>query len=162
MMNKKRKLYCSQEDLLCWFLDEPVNSSLHWAVFRLEQHAWDAAKLWDKQCKTEKYQDYTNRETWAVCLHLNNNQWMRAYSLSMWEEIKDDGTKTQRPDLIGLFEAALESWITQIVNNYWDEDEETEHEWGYGAKADTKSMIMDVGSFWRVNWAEVAEDQMAT
>ena len=81
----------------------------------------------------EEYNGWTNRETWATALHIDNEQGLQEHAIKLGK-IKN---QTQR----GLADA-LESWL----NGYFDRN------W---VKA--RSMREDIGSLYRVNWWELAE-----
>ena len=91
------------------------------------------------QC--EEYNGWTNRETWAVNLHLSNKQ--------DWYQGAIDKVAAQ------LHIAADTSpvYMGDVLREYWDTDifcdPDLELEWEV-------MVLRDVGSEWRVNWTEIA------
>lgn len=81
----------------------------------------------------EEYNGWTNRETWATALHLNNDQDTYEHAKSMADEYTDDKS--------GLADA-LEKYVTELLDADWD---------------GVKPMRYDIGSLWRVNWMEIAD-----
>lgn len=82
----------------------------------------------------DTYQGWTNRETWAAVLHLNNDQGMQ----EMARERLAESDEISHPRVMqGLVEELIED---------------------FAAEVDGIAMMRDeIGSMWRVNWAEVAE-----
>ena len=96
----------------------------------------------------ETYNGWTNRETWAVALHINNDQgWqesvheairedMRTDSEDFWNNVPDNATAARKAGEIikDLVEEALEDIYTD---------------------AEYRRVRDDIGSLWRVNWTEL-------
>ena len=82
---------------------------------------------------TEEYNGWSNRETWATALHLNNDQDSYYHAKSMAEGYADDKSG---------FADALEEYVTELLDADWD---------------GVRYMRLDIGSLWRVNWREVAD-----
>jgi hypothetical protein len=80
----------------------------------------------------ETYNGWTNRETWATALHIDNEQRLQAKVLEL---AKENQTQRELAD-------AIESWI----DDYFDEN------W-----VQARTMREDIGSLYRVNWWEIAE-----
>ena len=95
----------------------------------------------------DEYHGWVNRETWAAALHLSNDEWLyntactiaRAAD-SRWEA-GDNLSDWVENDLIG-----------PVLNP-------TPGDYTYGPdhQALARNMISDVGSFWRVEWPDVAD-----
>jgi len=86
----------------------------------------------------EEYNGWTNRETWATALHLNNDQGLyetvRDWAVSNWEE--------QESEAVTVLSESIEDFVTELVESDWD---------------GVKFMRSDIGSLYRVNWREIAE-----
>ena len=99
------------------------------------------ARLVPLSTQCEEYNGWTNRETWAVNLHLSNKQ--------DWYQGAIDKVAAQ------LHIAADTSpvYMGDVLREYWDTDifcdPDLELEWEV-------MVLRDVGSEWRVNWTEIA------
>jgi hypothetical protein len=86
----------------------------------------------------EEYNGWTNRETWATVLHLNNEQGLyetvRDWAVSNWEEDESEA--------VTVLSESIEDFVTELVESDWD---------------GVKFMRSDIGSLYRVNWREIAE-----
>jgi len=86
----------------------------------------------------EEYNGWTNRETWATALHLNNDQGLyetvRDWAVSNWEEDESEA--------VTVLSESIEDFVTELVESDWD---------------GVKFMRSDIGSLYRVNWREIAE-----
>lgn len=80
----------------------------------------------------EEYNGWTNRETWAVALWIDNEQRLQAKALELAKE-----NKGQRE-----LADAIESWLDDYFNQNW---------------VQARTMREDIGSLYRVNWWEIAE-----
>ena len=104
------------------------------------------ARLVPLSTQCEEYNGWTNRETWAVNLHLSNKQ--------DWYQGAIDKVAAQ------LHIAADTSpvYMGDVLREYWDTDifcdPDLELEWEV-------IVLRDVGSEWRVNWTEIAEHWIA-
>ena len=83
------------------------------------------------------YNGWSNRETWATALHINNDKESYYHAQSLAEGYTDDKS--------GLADA-LEEYVTELLDADWD---------------GVKPMRYDIGSLWRVNWMEIAESFMS-
>ena len=90
----------------------------------------------------EEYNGWSNRETWAVNLHLSNNKrWYQGAIDAVAAQLHTD------PDTSSVY-------MGDVLREYWKVDifcdTDLELEW--------EVMVMrDVGSEWRVDWTEIAE-----
>lgn len=80
----------------------------------------------------EEYNGWSNRETWAVALWIDNEQRLQAKALELAKE-----NKGQRE-----LADAIESWLDDYFNQNW---------------VQARTMREDIGSLYRVNWWEIAE-----
>ncbi len=84
--------------------------------------------------KDEKYNGWTNHETWALNLWLTN----------------DEGTYNETKKILKeaeLKDKALKEFVEDLR-------EQAENE---SATEELKNMFHDVGSLWRVNWQEITD-----
>ena len=88
-----------------------------------------------------KYEGWTNRETWAVKLHWDSNEGDYISYNSEAKEYKTHGST--------LYE------FSEFLRESYDELEQTVMD-GV-ATEEAKRMVQDVGSAWRVDWREIAE-----
>ena len=99
---------------------------------------------------SEKYNGWTNRETWAVALWLGNDREVK--EAAVWHV--EFGLKELDYLRGGFGQRSLESDLVvggDALNDYYNHlVEEPEF--------DSTLMERDVGSYWRVNWAEVADE----
>ena len=95
---------------------------------------------------SEDYNGWTNRETWATMLHIDNDQGLyemaREYAK---EEIENhDQGETINPYYLG---ERLKSWLENDLLTY-ENVIQSEGLW---------LMLTDIGSLYRVNWREIAD-----
>lgn len=88
----------------------------------------------------EEYNGWTNRETWATALHLNNDQGLyetvRDWASSNWEEQESE------TEAVTVLAESIEDFVEELLETDWD---------------GVKYMRYDIGSLYRVNWREIAE-----
>ena len=91
----------------------------------------------------EDYNGWRNRETWACVLHINNDEGLQAWAHDLTAElVAEHGT------------TAFNRVGERIVDGF----EEIIHEMLDEENFEFAIMILrDVGSFWRIDWAEVGE-----
>jgi hypothetical protein len=88
----------------------------------------------------QEYNGWTNRETWATALHINN----------------DEGLINPLSEVAKLHESVndmadeIESFITEVL----DFD-------NVSTNRNAFIMLQDIGSLYRVNWREIAESIMS-
>ena len=90
----------------------------------------------------EEYNGWTNRETWALNLHITNDQGL-------------DEMARERVAGLDTFRAAeaLREWVENdllALSSY-------EEEYGTPPNRELLMMAQDVGSVWRVDWIEIAK-----
>ena len=109
---------------------------------------------------SEKHNGWTNRETWALALHIDNNEWMHNRRNELLERIKTAAGKRKNPDdcpwtneeyVRFHYADKLKDWAEGMTDSFFNGSK------GPWAK-DIKMMVQDVGSFWRVNWQEIADN----
>lgn len=87
---------------------------------------------------TENYQGWTNKETWALALHIDNSPGLYEEAQEVVWDYRD------RPiyDLANGFKR----WVEEMFESFWE-----------GENKSLAPVVRDVGSLWRVNWEELAE-----
>lgn len=85
----------------------------------------------------DTYQGWTNRETWALMLHINNDEGLYYAAREVLSEGGEEG---------------LREHVTVLL----DPDEFREGT-GESQPREIARMAHEVGSLWRVNWSEVYE-----
>ena len=81
--------------------------------------------------RSEEYNGWTNRETWCAALWINNDQGMQEYAAEL----------ARRDD----YGDAIRDMVDEIAG-----DVTAGH-----ATHDAITMILDIGSLWRVDWREI-------
>lgn len=84
----------------------------------------------------EEYQGWTNHETWATMLHIDNDQGLYFPLMEVAKQYEIDE-----------IEAEVKAFIEDDILNY-DNVKNNHNAW---------LMLMDIGSLYRVNWREIAE-----
>ena len=100
----------------------------------------------------EEYNGWTNRETWATALHINNDQGLyervQEMTKNTAEEFKGEPDEQDGTNSLG---EAIENLIEEIL------DTEEIFSASPEQRRELINMSKDIGSFYRVNWREIAE-----
>lgn len=97
----------------------------------------------------DEYNGWTNRETWAVALHIDNDAWLYGLVIELAESLIASG----------LSHNAAVASLADRLQEQFDEMEQDMFDAaaGPGQVSDAMTgMFRDIGSLWRVNWHEVA------
>ena len=92
----------------------------------------------------ETYNGWSNRETWALMLHINNDEGLYGQA-RQWVQDAEDGTAAE----------FVEAQVEALLN-----PDEYRDEFGEAQPEGLARMAYEVGSVWRVNWAEVVASLM--
>lgn len=98
----------------------------------------------------DRYNGWTNRETWAVALYINNDE---GWQESVLEELRQrdadlrENYDGERLNSYGAGELIREN-VEQVL--WGDHVGDTEH-----VNEAVMMAIEDIGSLWRVNWTEL-------
>jgi hypothetical protein len=96
--------------------------------------------------KEEEFNGWTNRETWATMLHIDNDQGLLETAIGYAREQVENHEESEEINPYYLGELIRE-WIEDEVLIY--ENIQTTHA--------TYLMLTDIGSLYRVNWREIAD-----
>lgn len=92
-----------------------------------------------------EYNGWTNRETWATALHINNDEGLYNQAREMASEYakqRDEASIANESWLFAQYCDQIENFIDDLFDENWD---------------NLKAMRNDIGSLYRVNWREIAE-----
>lgn len=89
----------------------------------------------------ERYNGWTNRETWALMLYINNDQGLYESALELVQRHAAEGD-----DVSG----ELSMWVTELLN-----PDEYQSLYGERQTEGLARMAFEIGSLWRINWTEV-------
>ena len=91
----------------------------------------------------EEFNGWSNRETWAAKLHLDNDEALNDYAWEyarQWEEAREEKSVYELGETL----------------RYWVEEDLLTFE-NVAGNRDLWMMLSDIGSFYRVNWQEIAQ-----
>ena len=95
-----------------------------------------------KEINKDEYNGFQNRETWAVNLHLTNDE-------NLYNEVRD--LLKQKYEYKFQKDDALKDYVEELFYNL------KENEFSPKQKELIFNMMSDVGSLWRVNWTEIVK-----
>ena len=107
----------------------------------------------------ETYNGWTNRETWAVALHIDNDEGLHEHRNGLCKEAAAYGDPDNDHARILTIEQArirrlarsLQEWVEELSEEVFFPQPE------YPAPTQALlGMFHDIGSLWRVNWDEIA------
>lgn len=92
---------------------------------------------------SDEYNGWTNRETWAIQLHLSNNQ-------GDYEEMSEYARECLSAEYpVGAMADRIEDWTEEVFQSV------THPEDGEPSEA-ARMLVSDVGSYWRADFREIA------
>lgn len=102
----------------------------------------------------EKYNGWSNRETWALALHVDNTEAWQQMRYGWAEEAKrlaekDEILNEPRYHLASM----LKSWAEEVYERVFFDPA--------ASVKDERMMVNDVGSLWRVDFDEIARNWLA-
>jgi len=102
---------------------------------------------------SENYNGWKNRETWAVMLHLDNDQGLYNEYHDLYKQVSKEEPTSEvlKPDQEVLYNYSdqLKEWVSDFLHvSYWQEMGMDMPEWAI-------NMQDDIGSLWRVDWDEI-------
>ena len=101
----------------------------------------------------ENYNGWSNRETWATALHIDNDQGFYNYRCELVELARTYGRKNAHRCLTEenathiFLQKSLRTWIECLFESYFEEPKNNKK---------IGLMVQDIGSLWRVEWREIA------
>jgi hypothetical protein len=99
---------------------------------------------------SEQYEGWTNRETWAVALHINNDQGWQASVHEAIKPYEDAEGDVVSYDAWAAGEIIREN-VEETLNLLWQgRDNAREYD-----ETVFSTVREDIGSLWRVNWTEL-------
>lgn len=103
----------------------------------------------------ETHSGYTNRETWALCQRLTKDLTAQDYIKERIMEIRMEVLQTlppmDGPNVLTTIRIRTEDFLKEMLEEAYAEDLEN-------ISRDMFDLIREVGSLWRVDWREVAEE----
>jgi hypothetical protein len=107
---------------------------------------------------SEEYNGWSNRETWATALHINNDQGLLEtaldYARTAWQEHTSIGEDSVSWGKIAENESEARYCLADTLENWITEDLLTLE--NLTKNQGLFSMLSDIGSLYRVNWSEIA------
>lgn len=95
----------------------------------------------------ETYNGWTNRETWAVALWINNEQgWQESVLEALRSAVDDDPNPDD--ELLGMTPYRAGEIVREQVEDMLLSDEVGNVEW-------QRNVLHDIGSLYRADWAEI-------
>ena len=104
--------------------------------------------------ESEEYNGWKNRETWAVKLHLDNDQELYNEYHELYKQVSKEEPTSEvlKPDeeILYNYSDQLKEWVSDMISpSYWRQCCIDMPRWA-------ELMNEDVGSLWRVNFDDVA------
>jgi hypothetical protein len=93
----------------------------------------------------QEYNGWSNRETWATALHINNDQYLYETAIDYTKQEIEGHDKGEAINPYHLGET-LRDWIENDLLTLEN----------IAGNKDLFNMLTDIGSFYRVNWREIA------
>lgn len=93
--------------------------------------------------ETQDYNGWSNRETWATMLHIDNDQVLHETAMDYTQQELEQHGEQARYEL------------AQTLQNWIEEDLLTRE--NIAGNEGLWLMLTDIGSLYRVNWREIAE-----
>ena len=99
--------------------------------------------------KDETYNGWTNRETWAWNLLVSNDEYLQEHFVEVLVAQRKELKKQSVGDL-RTTKYRVGDWLEDAFDEYLSEDDEL-------SRPVELAFRREVGSFWRINWAELGE-----
>ena len=111
----------------------------------------------------EPYNGWTNRETWATALHIDNDEGLHTQRNKLCHKSLGDAIATEYLSMEQVAQRrladSLENWVQEMSEEIYFPTPNTPYEPDFNPQ--TRSllgMFNDIGSLWRVNWDEIASN----
>lgn len=103
----------------------------------------------------ETYNGWTNRETWAANLHVDNDEYLHNQVQEFVTDSREDEDQDTR-DWIAEVADKIEEEITNLCDpRHWRD------EMGCEISDGAAMMASDIGSLWRVDWTAIADSNVS-
>ena len=99
--------------------------------------------------ETQGYNGWSNRETWATMLHINNDEYLQETAMDYARTALEEHEGEEEGDIseaLYCLEDTIQNWI--------EEDLLTRE--NIAGNEGLWLMLTDIGSLYRVNWREIA------
>ena len=96
----------------------------------------------------ERYNGWSNRETWAVALHINNDQGWQEGVLEALRATYDEAKGWSLRAAADVIHENVEEVLDGLYAAATDNDNDK-------ARSDYTMIREDIGSLWRVDWTEL-------
>lgn len=111
----------------------------------------------------ETHEGWTNRETWAASLYINNEEAWYHEARAVVSQALEDATGEPSDDLTAEQKAEYLPEVADALRTAF-----AETEWDLSHVHDTfgqiperlASVVQEIGSLWRINWDEIAKHQV--
>lgn len=104
----------------------------------------------------DTYNGWTNRETWATALHIDNDEGLHNYRNELCQNAIKHASATdiftKEQATLCTLEDSLKEWVESLAEAFYFEPVSNPNLGG---------MFNDIGSLWRVNYREIAENWLA-
>jgi len=104
----------------------------------------------------DEYNGWTNRETWATMLHINNDQYFQETAEEYAQKAAEDHAEDESADALYCLTETIQEWIESLLDF-----RAYREEFGSEMSDGLQSMRDDIGSLYRVNWREIAESLLS-
>lgn len=97
-----------------------------------------------------EYNGWTNRETWATMLHIDNDQWLQETAMDYAKTALEEHEPEEEGDIseaIDCLEDTIQNWIEEDLLTLEN----------VAGNQGLWLMLTDIGSLYRVNWREIAQ-----
>lgn len=100
--------------------------------------------------ETMEYNGWSNRETWATMLHINNDEWLQETAMDYAKTALEEHEPEEEGDIseaISCLEDTIQNWIEEDLLTLEN----------VAGNKGLWLMLTDIGSLYRVNWREIAQ-----
>lgn len=110
---------------------------------------------------SDEYNGWTNRETWAVALHIDNDEGLHDHRNSLCQTASVYGDPDNEHGRVVPIEKARVHLLARELQDWIESLFESLYFPGGGHGVGLLPMFHDIGSLWRVNWDEIASNWLS-